>query len=202
MGGWGTTEGPAGMQLADGVISTMGGAVHPYRLVTGILSRLLKTYSSFWVYTHTPYLSIHDNVVHTPRSDIHTKHVHTTNGWTSRLLAPMRENIVSMRDHMTAQRAGTGLDDGWLRKLHAEFMFGVTLRRWLFCLPMCWMPDASPLIRMQIQLVPRLCVLQEHTCNAVMLHCHGYAESSSFRPTTVLPWINSSDAGITDIHFD
>lgn len=32
-GGWGTMDGPAGMQLANGVcgvISTMGGAVHPY----------------------------------------------------------------------------------------------------------------------------------------------------------------------------
>ncbi len=156
--GWGTTEGPAGMQLADGVcgvISTTGGAVHPYRLVTGILSRLLKTYSSFQLYTHTPCLSIHDNIVHTPRGDIRAKHiVHATNGWTSHLLAPMREKIVPVRGHMTAQRAGTGLDDGWLgtrsfvlypsasedrwdyltqqppnpatlgEKPHAEFMFG------------------------------------------------------------------------------
>ncbi|SJL05198.1 uncharacterized protein ARMOST_08564 [Armillaria ostoyae] len=89
-GGWGTMDRPAGMQLADGVcgaISTTGGAVHPYRLVTGILSRLLKTYSSFRLYTHTPCLSIHDNIVHAPRSDIHAKHiVHATNGWMSHLL--------------------------------------------------------------------------------------------------------------------
>ncbi|PBK59145.1 hypothetical protein ARMSODRAFT_1027643 [Armillaria solidipes] len=175
---------------------------------------------------------------HPPRGYPRQTHRRTTNGWASHLLAHMRENIVPMRDHMTAQRAGTSLDDGWLgarsfvlyssasedrwdyltqqppnpttlgKKPHAEFMFGVTLRRWLFCSPMCWMPDASPLIRVQIQLVPRLRVLQEHACNAVMLCRHGYAESSSFspfpvfRPTTVLPWINSSDAGITDIHFD
>ncbi|KAK0440433.1 FAD dependent oxidoreductase [Desarmillaria tabescens] len=116
-GGWGTMEGSAGMQLADGVrgvISTTGGAVHPYRLVTGILSRLLKTYSSFRLYTHTPCFSIADNIVHTSRGDIRAKHiVHATNGWTSHLLAPMREKIVPVRGHMTAQRAGTGLDNGW-----------------------------------------------------------------------------------------
>ncbi|KAK0506551.1 FAD dependent oxidoreductase [Armillaria luteobubalina] len=48
------------------------------------------------------------------RGDIRAKHiVHATNGWTSHLLAPMREKIVPVRGHMTAQRAGTGLDDGW-----------------------------------------------------------------------------------------
>ncbi|SJL03045.1 uncharacterized protein ARMOST_06390 [Armillaria ostoyae] len=91
-------------------------AVHPYRLVTGILSRLFKTYSSFRLHTHTPCLSIH-NIVHTPRGDIRAKHiVHATNGWTPYLLALMREKIVPVRGHiiMTAQRAGTGLDDGWL----------------------------------------------------------------------------------------
>ncbi len=43
-GGWGTTNGPARMQLADGVcgvISTTGGAMHLYRLVAGVLLRLL-----------------------------------------------------------------------------------------------------------------------------------------------------------------
>ncbi|KAK0245304.1 FAD dependent oxidoreductase-domain-containing protein [Armillaria nabsnona] len=117
-GGWGTTEEPAGMQLADGVcgvFSTTGNtvAMHRYRLFTGILSRLLNTYSSFQLYTHTPCLSIHDNIVHTPRGDIRAKHiVHATNGWISHLLAPMRGRIVPVRGHMTAQRVGTGLDGG------------------------------------------------------------------------------------------
>ncbi|PBK79875.1 hypothetical protein ARMGADRAFT_1040509 [Armillaria gallica] len=110
--GWGTTDGPAGMQLADGVcgvISMTGGAM---RLVAGILSRLLKTYSSFRLYTHTACLSIHDNIVHMPRANIHTKHIlHATNGWTSHF-TPMQEKIVPVRGHMTAQHAGTGLDDG------------------------------------------------------------------------------------------
>ncbi|PBK79869.1 hypothetical protein ARMGADRAFT_1092736 [Armillaria gallica] len=105
------------MQLADrvyGVISTTGGAVHPYRLITGIFSRLLKTYSTFWLYTHTPCLSIYDNIVHTPRRDIHAKHiVHTTNGWTSHLLAPMREKIVRAWTYdSTARRNRLGTMDG------------------------------------------------------------------------------------------
>ncbi|PBK79845.1 hypothetical protein ARMGADRAFT_101118 [Armillaria gallica] len=61
-----------------------------------------------------PCLSIH-NIVHTSRGDISAKHiVHATNGWTSHLLAPVQEKIVPVCVHMTAQRAGTGLDDGWL----------------------------------------------------------------------------------------
>ncbi|KAK0245326.1 hypothetical protein EDD85DRAFT_756811, partial [Armillaria nabsnona] len=60
------------------------GAVHPYQLVTGILLRLLKTYSSFRLYMRMPCLSIH-NIVHTSRGDICAKHiVHATDGWMSR----------------------------------------------------------------------------------------------------------------------
>ncbi|KAK0506461.1 hypothetical protein EDD18DRAFT_1123520 [Armillaria luteobubalina] len=114
-GSWGTSDGPAGMQLADGVsgvISTTGGAVHPYRLVTGILLRLLKAYALFRLYTHILCLSIDNNIVHTTRGDIRVKHIiHATNGWTSHLLAP---KIVPVCGHMTAQHAGTDLDDGWL----------------------------------------------------------------------------------------
>ncbi|SJL03056.1 uncharacterized protein ARMOST_06401 [Armillaria ostoyae] len=117
-GGWGTTKGSAGMQLTDGVcgvVSTTGGTVHPYRLVTGILSRLLKMYLSFRLYTHTSRLSIYDNIVHTPHWDIHAKHiVRTTNGWTSLLLTPMQEKIIPVHVHMTVQRARMGLGDGWL----------------------------------------------------------------------------------------
>ncbi|KAK0189235.1 FAD dependent oxidoreductase [Armillaria mellea] len=117
-GGWGTAEGSAGMQLADGVcgvISTTGGAVHPYRLVTGILSGLLKTYSSFRLYTHTPCLSMPRQ--HRPYALEATfaPNISSTLLTDGRpyLLAPMRERIVPVRGHMTAQRAGTGLDDRW-----------------------------------------------------------------------------------------
>ncbi|KAG7450844.1 FAD dependent oxidoreductase [Guyanagaster necrorhizus] len=133
-GGWDTVEGSAGMQLADGVcgvISTTGGAIHPYRFVTGILSRLLKAYPSFRLYTHTPCLSIDANIVHTPRGDIRTEHiVHATNGWSSHLLAPMREKIVPLRGHMTAQRAGTGLDGGWLGTRSFVLYPGASEDRW------------------------------------------------------------------------
>ncbi|PBK60024.1 hypothetical protein ARMSODRAFT_1026919 [Armillaria solidipes] len=126
-------DGPMGIQPADGVcgnISMMGGAVYPYQLVTGILSRLLKIYSTFRLYTDTPCLSIHDNIIHTPRGDIHTKHVYTTNGWTSHLLAPMREKIVPVCGHMTVQHAGTGLDDGWPGKMSFVLYPGTSKDRW------------------------------------------------------------------------
>ncbi|PBK60016.1 hypothetical protein ARMSODRAFT_1069226 [Armillaria solidipes] len=65
--------------------------------------------------THTPCLSIHDNIVHMPYGDIRAKHfIHTTNGWTSHLIAPMQEKNVPVRGHMTAQRARIGLEYGWL----------------------------------------------------------------------------------------
>ncbi|PBK58190.1 hypothetical protein ARMSODRAFT_984034 [Armillaria solidipes] len=127
--GWGTMDGPAGMQLADGVcgvISTMGGAVHPYRPVTGILSRLLKTRTRYSGCTHTRLVS-----PSTPRGDIHTKHIiHATNRWTSHLLALMRERIVAMRGSIAVQRAGTCLDDGWPGKVSFVLYPGTSEDRW------------------------------------------------------------------------
>ncbi len=43
---------------------------------------------------------------------------HATNGWTSHLLAPMLEKIVPVHGHMTAQRAGTGLERARLFYTH------------------------------------------------------------------------------------
>ncbi|KAK0506590.1 hypothetical protein EDD18DRAFT_36794 [Armillaria luteobubalina] len=77
----------------------------------GILSQLLKTYSSFRLYTPTPCLSIHNNIVHTAHGDICVKHIVHTNGWSSHLLAP---KIVPVRGYMLAQDAGTDLVDRWL----------------------------------------------------------------------------------------
>ncbi|SJL03068.1 uncharacterized protein ARMOST_06413 [Armillaria ostoyae] len=54
--GWGTTDGP----MRDAACNC-GRSVR--RLVTGIPSRLLKTYSPFRLYAHTPCLSIHDTVL-------------------------------------------------------------------------------------------------------------------------------------------
>ncbi|KAG6874130.1 hypothetical protein C0995_005546 [Termitomyces sp. Mi166 len=96
-----------------GCISTRAGAVHPYRLVTGILSRLLREYSStFRLFTRTPCtsisVSIRDEVelyeVTTPRGTIRAQHVvHATNGWVSHLLPGMRGKIVPARGTMTTQ---------------------------------------------------------------------------------------------------
>ncbi|KAG5337154.1 hypothetical protein C0989_010487 [Termitomyces sp. Mn162] len=96
-----------------GCISTRAGAVHPYRLVTGILARLLREYpSTFRLFTRTPCTAVsvaaRDGVelyeVTTPRGTIRTPHVvHATNGWVSHLLPGMRGKIVPARGTMTAQ---------------------------------------------------------------------------------------------------
>ncbi|KAK7041797.1 hypothetical protein VNI00_009086 [Paramarasmius palmivorus] len=108
------------LQLSErvqGVISTRAGAIHPYRFVTGILSRLVKS-ANFKLFTHTPCTSIETvqssstilYAVETPRGTIQTPHVvHATNAWASHLLQPMRGKIVPARGNMTAQRPGQGL---------------------------------------------------------------------------------------------
>ncbi|KAK7468364.1 hypothetical protein VKT23_002880 [Stygiomarasmius scandens] len=108
------------LQLADrvaGIISTAAGVLHPYRLVTGILERLLKTYpESFFLFTNTPCTTVSapflnsNYIVRTPKGSIQTRHViHATNGWASHLLEPMRSKIIPLRGVMTAQRPGTDL---------------------------------------------------------------------------------------------
>ncbi|THV01232.1 FAD dependent oxidoreductase [Dendrothele bispora CBS 962.96] len=100
-----------------GVISTTAGAIHPYRLVTGTLERLLSAYhESFYLFTNTPCLSIDlassgtDYTVTTPRGSIRAPHVvHATNAWASHLIKPMRRKIFPLRGVMTAQRPGTNL---------------------------------------------------------------------------------------------
>ncbi|TFK36432.1 FAD dependent oxidoreductase [Crucibulum laeve] len=103
--------------LTVGCMETTAGAVHPYRLVTGILSRLLEEYSdSFQLFTHTPCTSVEATgkdipfIARTPRGSIKARHiVHATNGWSSHLLPGMRRKIVPARGDMTAQRPGYGL---------------------------------------------------------------------------------------------
>ncbi|KAJ7504389.1 nucleotide-binding domain-containing protein [Mycena galericulata] len=100
-----------------GAIATKAGAVHPYRFVTGILSRLIARHpTNFHLFTHTPCRSIsskkdeHLYTVSTPKGTIRTRHiVHATNAWASHLLPPMRAKIVPARGHMSAQRPGMGL---------------------------------------------------------------------------------------------
>ncbi|KAL0950489.1 hypothetical protein HGRIS_007300 [Hohenbuehelia grisea] len=103
-----------------GCITTTAGAIHPYRLVTGILARLLREYEdTFHLFTHTPCTDISAPpansllyTVRTPKGLIRTPHiVHATNGWATHLLEPMRGTIVPLRGTMTSQRSGEGLGD-------------------------------------------------------------------------------------------
>ncbi|KAJ6591583.1 FAD dependent oxidoreductase, partial [Mycena vulgaris] len=118
------------LQLSErtvGAIATTAGAVHPYRLVTGILSRLLASHSTnFRLFTHTPCISISlssgsENeepfyIVSTNKGTIRARHVvHATNAWVSHLVPPMRGKIVPVRGHMSAQRPGMGLGAGGLK---------------------------------------------------------------------------------------
>ncbi|KAL0948910.1 hypothetical protein HGRIS_009019 [Hohenbuehelia grisea] len=116
-------EGPhaiSNLQLSDrtaGCISTRAGAIHPYRFITGVLTRLLKLHEeSFQLFTRTPCTGIRQTasssnfIVETPRGSIRATHViHATEGWSSHLLEFMRGRIVPSRAFITAQRPGQGL---------------------------------------------------------------------------------------------
>ncbi|OBZ78578.1 MutS 4 [Grifola frondosa] len=101
-----------------GCISNDGGAMHPYRFVTSLLSILLDRYSeTFHLATQTPCTSIAPPsssspfyAVNTPLGVVMASHViHATNGWCSHLLEPMREKIIPARGNMSAQRPGRSL---------------------------------------------------------------------------------------------
>lgn len=105
-------------QGITGVVYNAAGAMHPYRFVTSILSRLLTQYPGrFYLSTNTPCVKIKEATsssplytVITPRGAVSTKHiVHATNAWASHLLEPMRSKIFSVRGNMTAQRPGISL---------------------------------------------------------------------------------------------
>ncbi|CAL1696967.1 unnamed protein product [Somion occarium] len=102
-----------------GCIHGDGGAIHPYRFVTSLLSRLLdRNPHNFFISTHNPCTEIESPTstcpfytVHTPKGTITTYHViHATNGWVSHLLSPLREKIIPARGTMSAQRPGTTLN--------------------------------------------------------------------------------------------
>lgn len=98
-----------------GAISYRAGALWPYRLVTSILSSLLKKYAdSFSIETCTPARGISVGtdsdapfVVHTLRGDIVARHVvHATNGHGATLIPGLRGKLFPVRGQMTAQRPG------------------------------------------------------------------------------------------------
>ncbi|KAI0317894.1 FAD dependent oxidoreductase [Amylostereum chailletii] len=103
---------------ALGVIVTPAGAVHPYRLVTSVLSNLLKRHSNFHLSTNTPCTDIKPSTssnpyytIQTPRGTITTPHVvHATNGWIPHLLPGFRTKILPLRGLMSAQRPGRSLN--------------------------------------------------------------------------------------------
>ncbi|KAI5892836.1 DAO-domain-containing protein [Schizophyllum commune H4-8] len=99
-----------------GAIRIPGGAMFPYRFVTGILERLLDDYAdSFSLFTHTPCTAICQlssgtgYVVDTPNGRIRTSHVvHATNAHASHLLECLRERIVPLRATMSQQELWVG----------------------------------------------------------------------------------------------
>ncbi|KAF9014891.1 FAD dependent oxidoreductase-domain-containing protein [Cyathus striatus] len=106
--------------LTIGCFSTQGGSIHPYRFVTGILSRLLKIYPfHFHLFAHTPCVAINTlddpgapqmYMVKTSKGIIRTPHVvHATNAWVSHLLPGLRDKIIPARGVMTAQIPRHGL---------------------------------------------------------------------------------------------
>ncbi|KAG1741769.1 FAD dependent oxidoreductase-domain-containing protein [Suillus paluster] len=111
--------------LAVGCIATRAGAIHPYRFVTSILSRLLTDYpKEFELHTRAPCTSIDEPTSSRPfyklttaRGVITTPHiVHLTNAYAPALLPSLKGAIYPIRETMTAQRPG--------RNLHASTLHG------------------------------------------------------------------------------
>ncbi|KAI0757542.1 FAD dependent oxidoreductase [Daedaleopsis nitida] len=99
-----------------GCISNSGGAMHPYRFVTSLLSILLSRHpDNFKLYTHLPCVAVLPSdsdyyTVHTPAGSVSAHHViHATNGWCAELLRPLLGKIAPARGNMSAQRPGRAL---------------------------------------------------------------------------------------------
>ncbi|EMF08392.1 DAO-domain-containing protein [Sphaerulina musiva SO2202] len=102
------------MKDAVGVITNSAGAFWPYRLITGLFSRLLSRYPTrFFLETQTPVTSIsptassnpeYPYTLHTPRGPLlATNIIHCTNGYTSHLLPSLRGKIWPLRGTMSVQ---------------------------------------------------------------------------------------------------
>ncbi|KAI0075921.1 FAD dependent oxidoreductase [Panus rudis PR-1116 ss-1] len=117
---------------AVGCIHGNGGAMHPYRFVTSLLSKLLDRHSDrFFIATQTPCTDITPPTpssqyytIHTPKGTITTPHViHATNGWVSHLVPPFREKVIPARGTMSAQRPGTSLNASSTKSGDRSFVF-------------------------------------------------------------------------------
>ncbi|KAI6137415.1 FAD dependent oxidoreductase [Pisolithus sp. B1] len=113
-------------EYALGCIATRAGAVHPYRFVTGVLTRLLEDHpNQFSLHTNTPCMSImgpSENepfyILQTPRGRLKTKHVvHLTNSHVGALVPGLAPVVTQARETMSAQRPG--------RELRAKMGAGV-----------------------------------------------------------------------------
>lgn len=100
-----------GLASSKGCIRGRAGAVWPYKLVTGILSNLLRDFEEkFGIFEHTPATNIYKTedghfMVETPRGNTKTKHVvHATNGYVGHLLPAVRGAIFPLRGQMSAQK--------------------------------------------------------------------------------------------------
>ncbi|KZP16559.1 FAD dependent oxidoreductase, partial [Athelia psychrophila] len=117
---------------ALGCFTNYGGALHPYKFVTGVLAHLLDNYrESFHLLTNTPCTQISSPTsttpfytITTPRGTITTSHVvHATNGHLSHLLPTFRSKVVPVRATMSAQRPGTSLGKSTLNGLRTFVFF-------------------------------------------------------------------------------
>ncbi|KIJ21260.1 hypothetical protein PAXINDRAFT_64511 [Paxillus involutus ATCC 200175] len=104
--------------LAVGCIATRAGAIHPYRFVTSILSRLLEDYPKYFqLFTQAPCTSITGPLptnpfycVNTPCGQLTTSHVvHLTNAYVGGLIPGLSDVVCRVRETMSAQRPGKGL---------------------------------------------------------------------------------------------
>ncbi|EME84329.1 uncharacterized protein MYCFIDRAFT_152562 [Pseudocercospora fijiensis CIRAD86] len=105
------------MKDTVGVITNSAGAFWPYRLVTGLYSRMLTQYQDrFSIETETPVTEIdyapaedaaYPYTVTTARGVIRaSKVIHCTNGWAGHLLPNLRGKIFPVRGTMSTQAAG------------------------------------------------------------------------------------------------
>jgi glycine/D-amino acid oxidase-like deaminating enzyme len=95
-----------------GAISHIAGALSPYKLITIILSSLLRDFKSrFFIETNTPvtHITTFENAsrryqVHTPRGTILTnKIIHATNGHGAYLVPGLEGKLIPARAQMSAQ---------------------------------------------------------------------------------------------------
>ncbi|KAI5992876.1 FAD dependent oxidoreductase, partial [Pisolithus albus] len=105
-------------EYALGCIVTRAGAVHPYRFVAGVLTRLLEEHpNQFCLHTNTPCTSIRgpsENepfyILQTPRGTLKTRHVvHLTNAHVGALVPGLAPVVTQARETMSAQRPGREL---------------------------------------------------------------------------------------------